>query len=114
MGVHRYSEAWRESRGAAGPGRGRTPPGEVRGVLILLSPERPRRDNMLASPPPARGECAEGDPSAGHHGQVASEILEEGNVVDRRPRLEEISVKLVELRGFEPLTPRLPALCSPN
>jgi hypothetical protein len=22
--------------------------------------------------------------------------------------------KLVELRGFEPLTPRLPALCSPN
>jgi hypothetical protein len=23
-------------------------------------------------------------------------------------------VKLVELRGFEPLTPRLPALCSPN
>ena len=51
---------------------------------------------------------------AGHHGQVASEILEEGNVVDRRPRLEEISVKLVELRGFEPLTPRLPALCSPN
>ena len=23
-------------------------------------------------------------------------------------------VRLVELRGFEPLTPRLPALCSPN
>ncbi len=26
----------------------------------------------------------------------------------------EVSGKLVELRGFEPLTPRLPALCSPN
>jgi hypothetical protein len=26
----------------------------------------------------------------------------------------ECRVKLVELRGFEPLTPRLPALCSPN
>jgi Phage integrase family len=26
----------------------------------------------------------------------------------------EVSGKLVELRGVEPLTPRLPALCSPN
>ncbi len=26
----------------------------------------------------------------------------------------EVAGKLVELRGFEPLTPRLPALCSPN
>jgi hypothetical protein len=25
-----------------------------------------------------------------------------------------VSVKMVELRGLEPLTPRLPALCSPN
>ncbi len=32
----------------------------------------------------------------------------------RLPRLGDASVKLVELRGFEPLTPRLPALCSPN
>ena len=32
----------------------------------------------------------------------------------RLPRLNDASVKLVELRGFEPLTPRLPALCSPN
>jgi hypothetical protein len=31
----------------------------------------------------------------------------------RLPRLFE-SLKLVELRGLEPLTPRLPALCSPN
>ena len=31
----------------------------------------------------------------------------------RPPRVDE-SLKLVELRGFEPLTPRLPALCSPN
>ncbi len=31
----------------------------------------------------------------------------------RLPRLGE-SLKLVELRGFEPLTPRLPALCSPS
>jgi hypothetical protein len=30
----------------------------------------------------------------------------------RLPRVE--SLKMVELRGFEPLTPRLPALCSPN
>jgi hypothetical protein len=29
------------------------------------------------------------------------------------PQLD-VSLKLVELRGFEPLTPRLPALCSPN
>ena len=26
----------------------------------------------------------------------------------RLPRLKDVSVKLVELRGFEPLTPRLP------
>jgi hypothetical protein len=32
----------------------------------------------------------------------------------RVPRLGEHSVKMVELRGLEPLTPRLPALCSPN
>jgi hypothetical protein len=32
----------------------------------------------------------------------------------RLPRLDDVSVKLVELRGFEPLTPRLPALCSPS
>lgn len=31
----------------------------------------------------------------------------------RLPRVGE-SLKLVELRGLEPLTPRLPALCSPN
>jgi hypothetical protein len=31
----------------------------------------------------------------------------------RLPRIGE-SLKLVELRGLEPLTPRLPALCSPN
>ena len=31
----------------------------------------------------------------------------------RLPRVDE-PLKLVELRGFEPLTPRLPALCSPN
>jgi hypothetical protein len=31
----------------------------------------------------------------------------------RLPRVD-LSVKLVELRGLEPLTPRLPALCSPN
>ena len=31
----------------------------------------------------------------------------------RLPRVDE-SLKLVELRGLEPLTPRLPALCSPN
>jgi hypothetical protein len=31
----------------------------------------------------------------------------------RLPRLPE-SLMLVELRGLEPLTPRLPALCSPN
>jgi DNA invertase Pin-like site-specific DNA recombinase len=31
----------------------------------------------------------------------------------RLPRVNE-SLKLVELRGLEPLTPRLPALCSPN
>ena len=31
----------------------------------------------------------------------------------RLPRVSE-SLKLVELRGLEPLTPRLPALCSPN
>ncbi len=29
-------------------------------------------------------------------------------------RLPRVTVKLVELRGLEPLTPRLPALCSPN
>jgi integrase len=28
--------------------------------------------------------------------------------------VSEVAGKLVELRGFEPLTPRLPALCSPN
>jgi hypothetical protein len=32
----------------------------------------------------------------------------------RLPRLDYVSPKLVELRGVEPLTPRLPALCSPN
>jgi site-specific DNA recombinase len=32
----------------------------------------------------------------------------------RLPRLPADSVRLVELRGFEPLTPRLPASCSPN
>ena len=31
----------------------------------------------------------------------------------RLPRTD-VSLKLVELRGLEPLTPRLPALCSPN
>ncbi len=31
----------------------------------------------------------------------------------RLPRMD-LPVKLVELRGLEPLTPRLPALCSPN
>jgi hypothetical protein len=31
----------------------------------------------------------------------------------RLSRVDE-SLKLVELRGLEPLTPRLPALCSPN
>jgi hypothetical protein len=31
----------------------------------------------------------------------------------RLPRTDE-SLKMVELRGLEPLTPRLPALCSPN
>jgi hypothetical protein len=31
----------------------------------------------------------------------------------RLPRVD-LSIKLVELRGLEPLTPRLPALCSPN
>ena len=31
----------------------------------------------------------------------------------RLPRTS-VSLKLVELRGLEPLTPRLPALCSPN
>jgi hypothetical protein len=30
----------------------------------------------------------------------------------RLPR--DVSLMLVELRGLEPLTPRLPALCSPN
>ncbi len=29
-------------------------------------------------------------------------------------RLPRVSLKLVELRGFEPLTPRLPASCSPS
>ena len=32
----------------------------------------------------------------------------------RLPQVDGVSVKLVELRGLEPLTPRLPALCSPN
>ena len=31
----------------------------------------------------------------------------------RLPRTD-VSLKMVELRGLEPLTPRLPALCSPN
>lgn len=31
----------------------------------------------------------------------------------RLPRVDE-SLIMVELRGLEPLTPRLPALCSPN
>ena len=33
---------------------------------------------------------------------------------DAEVGVAEVSGKLVELRGFEPLTPRLPALCSPN
>ena len=33
---------------------------------------------------------------------------------DQEAGVTELSRKLVELRGFEPLTPRLPALCSPN
>ena len=32
----------------------------------------------------------------------------------RLPALQNVGLKLVELRGVEPLTPRLPALCSPN
>ena len=32
----------------------------------------------------------------------------------RLPALQKVGLKLVELRGVEPLTPRLPALCSPN
>ena len=32
----------------------------------------------------------------------------------RLPALQNVDLKLVELRGVEPLTPRLPALCSPN
>jgi hypothetical protein len=32
----------------------------------------------------------------------------------RLPALPNVGLKLVELRGVEPLTPRLPALCSPN
>jgi hypothetical protein len=49
---------------------------------------------------------------------------ERGELFERLQRLEqemaqeagvtEVSGKVVELRGFEPLTPRLPALCSPN
>ena len=31
----------------------------------------------------------------------------------RLPRVD-VSLMMVELRGLEPLTPRLPALCSPN
>jgi hypothetical protein len=33
---------------------------------------------------------------------------------ERLRRLQDVDRKLVELRGVEPLTPRLPALCSPN
>jgi hypothetical protein len=32
----------------------------------------------------------------------------------RLPAIQNVGLKLVELRGVEPLTPRLPALCSPN
>jgi hypothetical protein len=34
-------------------------------------------------------------------------------LLHRLPRVGESGI-LVELRGLEPLTPRLPALCSPN
>jgi site-specific recombinase XerD len=44
----------------------------------------------------------------GRHPRATGELTERGESVASARQ------EMVELRGFEPLTPRLPALCSPN
>ena len=114
----------------------------VRGRLAELEREEARlqdeleRNRSVPTPP--------GDLSATIHDLIGAlerfpEVLESGNDEERKaivraflqeirvekgtrqailswyrlPRTD-VSLKLVELRGLEPLTPRLPALCSPN
>ncbi len=54
------------------------------------------------------------DVTGRHPGVTASSNLTSDDVMGAPEVRDAIEEGLVELRGFEPLTPRLPALCSPN
>jgi hypothetical protein len=85
------------------------------GVSVAQGPRRVDDAEHLL---PQREVLADHVVDAPRHGDPARLALGENLVLDDGPMLgsgvAEASGKVVELRGFEPLTPRLPALCSPN